>query len=90
MITDILFLGFWIVLFCFITWYLFFAKTYQSISKDEITFRWKIHKNNSNCNSRKIEYLQKKNDHIYGFKCDCGFQFIQKRLITQKIDQKNL
>jgi hypothetical protein len=85
MIVDILFLGFWVALLCFIVWYLFFAKTYQSISKDELAVRWKIHKGNSKCVSKKIEYLTKKNEHIYGFKCGCGFEFKQKRLITQKI-----
>ena len=84
MILDVLFLGFWAILFCFIAWYLFFAKTYQSVSKDEIAIRWKIHKSNSDCKSRKIEYLKQKKDLIYGFKCGCGFEFKQKRLITQK------
>lgn len=85
MVLDILFLGFWIILLCFIAWYLFFAKTYQSVSKDEIALRWTIHKNNSKCNSKKIQYLQQKNDDIYGFKCGCGFEFKQKRLLHKKV-----
>lgn len=84
MMLDILFLAFWVILLCFIVWYLFFAKTYQSVSKDEIALRWTIHKNNSKCNSKKIEYLQQKNDCIYGFKCGCGFEFKQKRLTHKK------
>lgn len=88
MMLDILFLAFWVILLCFIAGYLFFAKTYQSVSKDDIALRSTIHKNNSKCNSKKIEYLQQKNDCIYGFKCGCGFEFKQKRLITQKSSTK--
>jgi endonuclease I len=74
----------------FIIWYLFSAKTYQPVSKTEISVRWKIHKTNSSCKSKKVEYLTKKNKKLVGFKCGCGFEFKQKRLITQKIPEKIL
>lgn len=88
--VDFLFLGFWLVLLGFIVWYLFFAKTYQSVSKDDLAVRWKIHKTNSKCKSSKIEYLTIKNETVVGFRCGCGFEYKQKRLITQKIPESTI
>ena len=85
MIVDILFWGFWISLLGSFIWYLFFAKTYQSISSEEATLRWNIHKTNTHCTFSKIQYLHNKKDEIIGFKCGCGFEFKQKRLIIQRV-----
>ena len=89
MIVDILFWGFWISLLVYFVWFLFFAKTYQPLSSEDVALRWNIHKNNADCSFSKIEYLTQKKKQIIGFKCGCGFQFTQKRLITQKIPHQS-
>ncbi|WGM90412.1 MAG: hypothetical protein NUK63_04630 [Candidatus Bathyarchaeum tardum] len=81
---DLLAFGFWIALGTYLVWYFFKAKTVQPLTIDDLALTWKIHKQQSGCKSTRIHGLIKENDEIIGFKCDCGYKFIQQRLITQR------
>jgi hypothetical protein len=80
----VLVFGFWTGLVFYVLWFFFRAKTVQPLTIDDLALTWKVHKQQSGCNSSRIHGLIKENDEIVGFKCDCGYEFIQKRLITQK------
>jgi hypothetical protein len=84
MLLELLMLGFWLALAAYAIWYLFKAKTVQPLTLDDLALTWKVHKQQSGCNASRIHSLIKENDEIVGFRCDCGYEFIQKRLITQR------
>jgi hypothetical protein len=76
--------GFWLALLAYVLWFLFRAKTVQSLTLDDLALTWKVHKQQKGCTASRIHSLIKENDEIVGFRCECGYEFIQKRLITQK------
>jgi len=84
MLLELLTLGFWATLAAYIVWYLFRAKTVQPLTLDDLALTWKVHKKQKGCTASRINSLIKENDEVIGFRCDCGYEFIQKRLITQK------
>jgi hypothetical protein len=63
---------------------MFKAKTVQPLTIDDLALTWKVHKQQKGCTASRIHSLIKENDEIIGFRCDCGYEFIQKRLITQR------
>ncbi len=71
-------------------WYFFKAKTVQPITLDELALTWKIHKQRDGCNASRIHSLIKKKNEVVGFRCECGYKFIQKRLITQKSQEQHV
>jgi len=84
---DLLLLIFWLILGIYCLWYLFKAETFQPLTLDELALTWKMHKLPTGCKASRIYNLILKNDEVVGFKCECGYEFIQKRLITQKPHQ---
>ncbi|MDG6222025.1 MAG: hypothetical protein QCH99_02040 [Candidatus Bathyarchaeota archaeon] len=82
---EILFAITWTCLGTYIAWYIFKAKTHHPLSIEELTLTWQIHKNQARCNASTIHTIHVKNNSIVGFTCDCGYNYLQKRLITQKI-----
>ena len=84
MVLELLTFGFWTALGVYAVWFFFKAKTVQPLTIDDLALTWKLHKQQSGCKSSRIHGLIKENDEIVGFKCDCGHEFIQKRLITQR------
>jgi hypothetical protein len=80
--------GAWTALISYVLWFIFKAKTVQPLTLDDLALTWKVHKQQSGCKSSRIHGLIKENDEIVGFQCDCGYEFIQKRLITQKPVEK--
>jgi len=81
---DLLILGSWLIVGTYSFWYFFKAKTFQSLTLDKLALTWKLHKQQTGCTASCIHSLLTKNNEIVGFKCDCGYEFLQKRLITQK------
>jgi hypothetical protein len=75
---------FWFLLGAYAFWFLFGAKTFQPLSLDDLALTWKLHKHQAGCKAARIRELLVKNDQVVGFKCDCGYEYLQKRLITQK------
>ena len=81
---EILMLTFWLVLAAYLIWYIFKAKTIQPLTLDDLALTWKIHKQQKGCKAEHIHSLIKQKDQIIGFKCECGYKFVQKRPITQR------
>jgi hypothetical protein len=80
----------WLALTFYITWFLFGAKTYQSLTLDDLALQWKLHKQKTGCTATRIRSMIKRNGKIVGFKCNCGYEFYQKRLITQRVNKQKL
>ena len=80
--------GLWLALAIYSSWFLFKAKTFQHLTLNDLAFMWKLHKQKSGCNEKRLHSMMKRNDKIVGFKCDCGYEFAQKRLITQRKKNK--
>jgi transposase-like protein len=77
-------LTFWLVLAAYAFWFLFRAKTLNPINLDDLALTWRMHKKEVGCRAKRIKNLITINNETVGFKCECGYEFIQKRLITQK------
>jgi transposase-like protein len=76
--------GFWLALGLYSLWFFFKADTLQSLSLDDLALTWRMHKLEMGCKASRIHSLIAKNNEVVGFRCDCGYEFLQKRLITQK------
>jgi hypothetical protein len=74
----------WFLLGAYALWFVSRAKTFQPLTLDELALSWRLHKSETNCKASHIHDLLVKNDKIVGFKCDCGYVYLQKRPITQK------
>ncbi len=81
---ELLLLASWLILGLYIFWFLFKAKTFQPLTLNDLALGWKLHKHQTGCKASRIDSLLVKNDEIVGFRCSCGYEFLQKRLITQK------
>lgn len=75
--------GFWLVLGAYVFWLIAKAKDYQPLTLDELALSWKVHKHETGCKSSCIHDLLVRNDDVVGFRCECGHEFLQKRLISQ-------
>jgi len=90
MLLDLLVWGFWLALVAYAMWFLFRAKTFQPLTLDDLALMWKLHKQNTGCTASRINSMLKNDDDVVGFKCDCGYEFLQKRLITQRVRQQKM
>ena len=79
-----LMLAFWIALVAYVFWFLFKAKTEHPIGLNDLALTWKMHKRNTGCRAKRIQSMITLNNETVGFRCECGYEFIQKRLISQK------
>ena len=77
--------GAWFLLGAYACWFVSKAKTFQPLTSNELALTWRLHKHEAQCKASSIHELLVRNDEIVGFKCDCGYKFLQKRLITQKV-----
>jgi hypothetical protein len=87
MLLGFLLVFFWLALAVYCFWYFFSAKTVQPLTLDELALIWRLHKQQTGCKASRIHSLLERNNEVVGFKCDCGYEFKQKRLITQKISK---
>ena len=85
MLLEMLMWGSWLALTAYLLWFFFKAKTSQPLDIDELALTWKLHKHQKGCTASRIHSLMTENDEVIGFRCECGYEFIQKRLITQRI-----
>jgi len=65
-------------------WYFFVAKTVQPLKRSEVDLMWKLHKKQAECAGSRIKDLLRDKGGIVGFRCECGYEFKQQRLITQE------
>ncbi|PVX23675.1 MAG: hypothetical protein CW691_09960 [Candidatus Bathyarchaeum sp.] len=77
----------WSALLIYSVWFFFSAKTVQPLTLNEFALKYKLHKQKTKCNARRIQIIFTKNKEIVGFKCECGHNYIQKRLLSQKISK---
>ena len=89
MLLILLMEGFWLALAAYVLWFLFKAKTVQPLTLDDLALTWKVHKKQKGCNASRIHSLIKENNEVVGFRCECGYEFIQKRLITQRSHERS-
>jgi len=87
---DLLLWSSWFILGAYSFWYFFKAKTFQPLSLDDLALTWKLHKQKTGCTASCIHSLLTKNNEIVGFECDCGHEYLQKRLITQKVRKQRV
>lgn len=87
---EIIMIIVWICLTVYGSWFLFRAKTYQPLNFDNLALQWKLHKQKTGCQAKLLQSLIKNNNEVIGFKCDCGYEFKQKRLITQRINKPKM
>jgi hypothetical protein len=85
MLLDLLIWGFWLTLAGYGFWYFFVAKTFQPLSLDDLALSWHLHKQQTGCTASRVHSLLTRNNEVVGFRCDCGYEFQQKRLITQRV-----
>jgi hypothetical protein len=85
MLLELLLLGFWVALVVYCFWHFFLAKTFQPLTLDDLALMWRLHKLQTGCKASRIHSLLERNNEVVGFKCECGYEFQQKRLITQKV-----
>ena len=85
MLLYLLILGFWLTLVVYGFWYFFIAKTFQPLTLDDLALTWRLHKQQIGCTASRVHSLLTRNNEVVGFKCECGHEFRQKRLITQGV-----
>ncbi|MCJ7763402.1 hypothetical protein MUP38_08125 [Candidatus Bathyarchaeota archaeon] len=84
MLLELLIVGFWLSFTGYCCWYFFKAKTFQPLTLDDLALTWRMRKQQTSCTASRIQNLLTRNNEVEGFKCECGYEFQQKRLITQK------
>ena len=77
----------WLFLVAYIIWFLALAKDYVALTGNETTFLWKLHKRQARCSCTRFEKIIHKKK-VVGFTCACGYEYLSKRLITQR-DQRS-
>ena len=79
----------WLVLGVYGSWFFFKAKTLQPMSYEDLFLTWKLHRQQAECEATGLSVFRNRNDKVVGFRCECGYEFQQERLITQKICKHN-
>lgn len=82
---EMLMWSFWLILGAYGMWYFFKAKDVQTLTLDNLILTWKLHKHQANCKAPRIQSLLTKHGEVVGFQCECGYKFLQTRLLTQKV-----
>lgn len=82
---DLLVWAFWFIFGVYSFWFFSKAKTFQPLTLDKLALTWKLHKQQTGCTASRIHSLLTKKNEVVGFQCECGYGFLQKRLITQKV-----
>jgi len=81
---------FWLTLAAYGFWYFFLAKTFQPLTLDDLAVIWRLHKQQTGCTASRVPSLLTRNNEVVGFRCECGYKFQQKRLITQRVHKPNV
>jgi hypothetical protein len=79
----------WTVFTVYLLWYLTSVKRSEPITIDEAKMLWKIHKQNSSCQSHKWRPIARRGGKIKGFQCECGYKYAQNRPIVAGIPRSN-
>jgi hypothetical protein len=71
----------WACFTAYAAWYFTSAKQCAPLTYKEARMLWEIHKQKTQCQSKKWHEIRRK-DRMIGFKCDCGYKHVQKRPLT--------
>jgi hypothetical protein len=77
----------WICFTIYTIWYFTSAKHHYPITVNEAKILWKIHKQSTRCKAEKW-YSIKRNNQLIGFKCSCGYKYVQSRPLRVKNPSK--
>ena len=90
MLLYLLIWGFWLAFAVYGFWYFCIAKTFQPLTLDDLALTWRLHKQQTGCAASRLHSLLTRNNEVVGFKCECGYEFQQTRLITQKVGKSHV
>jgi hypothetical protein len=79
----------WLLLGAYTIWLITKAKTLHPLTLDDLALAWKLHKQKANCNASRIHDLLVRKNEVVGFKCNCGYEWLQKRPISQKVHNRS-
>jgi len=85
--TDFLMWALWFVFGAYSVWFVTKAKRPQALTLDELVLLWKIHKQQSGCDTPLSKMDPITNSHtneFSGFRCRCGYKYQSQRLIVQR------
>jgi hypothetical protein len=68
----------WVALGCTVAWFLLSAKKQHNMTTEEVEILWKSHKQFKQCTAKKYTEI-KKEKHIIGYVCECGYEHEQER-----------
>lgn len=85
---EMILCGVWFLLGAYTFWFVSRAKTFQPLTLDELALAWRLHKREAKCKASQIHDLLVRNNKVVGFKCGCGYEFLQKRPISQKVHRR--
>ena len=68
-------------------WYAFFGRTFQQITEEEAKLTWRLHKKNTRCKGSRITDMLNYRGKTVGFRCECGYEFKQKRPLGQNVQR---
>jgi hypothetical protein len=88
MIWSLLVTSMWLTLGTYATWFFFRAETVQPLALEDLVLAYKLHKKQAKCPVQRVHTLYVKNRGIVGFRCGCGYEYVQKRLLSQKIRRR--
>jgi len=71
----------WMVFGAYTFWFFTLAKEYVPLTTEEAEFLWKLHKQFDQCNAKTWQKITH-NGRLVGFKCECGYRYVQRRPIT--------
>jgi hypothetical protein len=68
---------------------IFFGKTLQPLTSQEVSLIWGMHKKQTECGGTRINKLLLDKGKVVGFRCKCGYEYVQKRPLVQNILKPN-
>ncbi|MBT0158433.1 hypothetical protein G4O51_00430 [Candidatus Bathyarchaeota archaeon A05DMB-2] len=69
----------------YLIWYVTSAKRNVTITLEDANTLWKIHKNSSNCTGHHWQPISRRGGKIFGFRCECGYKYTQKRPLVSSM-----
>ncbi len=85
--TELLVVASVIAFAAYFCWYAFVGKTLQPITTEDADLMWRMHKKDTGCTGSRITDMLSYRGKVVGFRCECGYEFKQKRLIGQSVEK---
>jgi hypothetical protein len=84
---DFIMWGVWFGFGAYCFWFFTQAKRLEPLTLDDLVILWKIHRQQAGCRAPLSKLKPITHDHsneFSGFSCDCGYQYLSRRLIVQR------